>query len=284
MLVAFAALTALGLSACGGTPFPASSAPTSSMPPGSPAQAASRADTRSSRPRPAPTTRPVPTTVRPATPPSSTVPSGPAAGVALHSLVPAQSVLGNEWTDDGDQLSSTDLDSPPVSCAPFTDAFDGRVDELVHEFSFLPTADGNFEQGHIGMNAVQARSAEAVSDELAAVAGPSYAPCADDTAVRRFTDTMTGTVDSVTERPITTLIAKPFVVWRVTIMSHQSDQAAGTFYMDIGYLGTGNALVKIRISSCGCRPPVAPDAEILPGEKAALLTIAQRLTAGVTSG
>ncbi len=104
--------------------------------------------------------------------PSPSLPKDPSpltTGVALHSLVPPQSALGNEWADDGDQPSSLDLDSPPPSCAPFTHGFDGRVDELVHEFSFLPTADGNSEQGHIGMNAVQARSAAAVSDELATV-------------------------------------------------------------------------------------------------------------------
>jgi hypothetical protein len=280
VLVLFAALTALGLTACGGTQYPASSATTGSAP------STSGADTRSASPRQSPATHSVPTTARPSAPPLSTpvAPSAPGVGVALHSLVPARSVLGDEWTDDGDQPSSLDLDSPPPSCAPFTDAFDGRVDELVHEFSFLPTADGNFEQGHIGINAVHARSAAAVSDELAVVASPSYAPCADDTAIRRFTETATGAFDSITERPINALIAKPFVVWRVTIVSHRPGRAADTFYMDIGYLGTGNSLVKIRISSCGCRTPVAPDAEILPGEQAALLAIAHRLSASVTSG
>ncbi len=83
---------------------------------------------------------------------------------------------------------------------------------------------------------------------------------------------------------MTAAIAKPFVGWRVTIKSHRPSHAPDTSYMDIGYLGAGSALVKIRISSCGCRPPVAADTEILPGENAALLTIAQRLSAGVTAG
>jgi hypothetical protein len=278
---------ALGLTACGGTAFPASSATTSSAPPNARANADPRPESRSASPRQSPTKHSAPTTVRPAAPRPSTPkdPSPFTTGVALHSLVPPLSVLGNEWADDGDQPSSLDLDSPPRSCAPFTDGFDGRVDELVHEFSFLPTADGNSEQGHIGMNAVQARSAAAVSDELAAVANPSYAPCADDTAIRGFTETSDGTIDSVTERPMTAPISKPFVAWRVTIVSHRPSHAPETSYMDIGYLGAGSALVKIRISSCGCRPPVGPDTEILPGENAALLTIAQRLfSAGTTAG
>jgi hypothetical protein len=102
-------------------------------------------------------------------------------------------------------------------------------------------------------------------------------PCAEATAVKWFVDTENGTIDSVSARIVRLTAPGSNVIWRVTIVNHTSNGVSHTFYLDIGYFARGTTLVKIRISSCGCRPPVAADAELLSGELNGLRAIGSRL-------
>ena len=191
-------------------------------------------------------------------------------------LVPTMAVLGPQWQDQGDPGTSLDLTNPPAACAPFTAIFDGRTETVLHEFSYLPLPDGSYEQGHINLVALRA-AAPMVADELRSVAAPSYAACAEASATRRFQEVETGTIDTVSARTIASAVSGANVLWRATVTSHTSDGSAHTMYMDIAYFGAANVLVKIRIASCGCRPPVTADAPLMTGEGPALQSIALQL-------
>ena len=300
----FVAILTVVAAGCGGSQFPDSSHTTNVTPaPGAPSPASGApSDTGASPPStvvPKPTNRkptnPKPTTpgqttpetttpkTTPTTTPRTTPTTSPAplpTAVSLRSLVPTLDTLdtlGSQWGDDGESPSSRDLTDPPGECAPYTPVFDSRLDSVIHEFSFLPTADGNDEQGHIAMLSISAASTTAVTNELAGVLRSSYAPCAAATAVNWFNDHGEGTIESVSPRIVGLPVGGATVVWRVTIAGRSTSGTAGFFSMDIGYLARGATLVKIRTATCICRPPVTGDAELLPGELDALRSIALRL-------
>ena len=97
---------------------------------------------------------------------------------------------------------------------PYTRVFDERRDSLIHEFSFLASADGNYEQGHIAMLAISGASTEAVSRELAAVLRSSFASCAAGTAVNWFNDHGEGTIASVSPCVVSLPVGGSAVIWR----------------------------------------------------------------------
>lgn len=159
-----------------------------------------------------------------------------------------------------------------------------RTETLLHEFSFGASADGRLEQGHLNLAALRAPSAPAVSGEVAAVAQPSFAACAAASAVRRYQETEQGTIDDASARIIDLPVPGPHVIWRATVSNHAANGPSHPMYMDVVYLGGGDVLVKVRVASCGCTPPVSTDAELLPGEISALRAIALRLGPPVTTG
>ena len=191
-------------------------------------------------------------------------------------------ILGPQWEDDGDPGTSLDLTDPPPACVPYMPVFDSRTQTVLHEFSYLPTADGTYEQGHINIAGLRATSTTMVSNELAAVARPSFGACAEASAVRRFQEDEAGTIDGVTAR-IVALPVSGVVVWRAAVANHTSDGGSHTMYLDVAYLGSGNLLVKVRIMSCGCRPPVSTDAPLMTGEVGALQWISFALASSARS-
>jgi len=192
--------------------------------------------------------------------------------------VPGPDSLGSQWEDEGDPGTSLDLTNPPTPCAPFLAVLHSATEDALHEFSFLPTASG--EQGHFNFAALRAPAAT-VSAELAAVAQPSYAQCAEASARRRFDETEQGNVGNVTARRIDLAIPGAHVIWRATVNFDADGERA--MVMDVVFVADRDAFVKVRVTSCGCRPPVAGDSELLPGEINALRAIVQGFTP-VTTG
>src|SRR5207253_3134229 len=140
--------------------------------------------------------------------------------------------------------------NPPAGCTSFASIFDSSTATVLHEFSYLSSPDGNYERGHINLVALRAAAASMVAAELNQVAGASFAVCAKATAVRWFSASETGTIDTVSASRITLGAASANVLWRATVTSHSPEGTARTMYLDIGYFGAGDTLVKIRIGSC----------------------------------
>jgi len=195
-------------------------------------------------------------------------------------IVPPVSTLGYQWQDIGDPGTSLDLTEPPAACAAFFPIFAGRTATVLHEFSYLPSTDGNYEQGHINIAGIRAASAPMVDNELTSVTQQSFGACAEASAVRRFQEDETGTIDTVSATKIDLGVSGANVFWRAAVTSHTSDGAEHTMYMDVGYLGAGDLLVKVRIASCGCRPLGADGAPLMTGEVAALQWIAYEVATG----
>ncbi|HEV7524426.1 MAG TPA: hypothetical protein VGP92_05640 [Acidimicrobiia bacterium] len=195
----------------------------------------------------------------------------------LRQLIPGATTLGFGWEDDGDPGTSLDLTRPPSACSPFLAVFDTRTGTALHEFSFLVSSDGQYERGHMNVVALRAKSAAAVSSELAAVAQPSFQACAEATAIRRFYEIEDGSILGVSSRLVYLAVGGANVLWRATITSQAPNGASRTMEMDVGYLGAGDRLVKVRVATCGCNPPVAAG-ELLPGELPALQSIALGLS------
>ncbi len=192
-------------------------------------------------------------------------------------------MLGPLWEDDGDPGTSLDLTDPPAACAPFTPLITARTETVLHEFSFAPSADGTLEQGHVNFAALRLSSPATVTTELAAVAQPSFAACADASAVRHFQETQTGIIDLVSAKPLDLPVPGRHVLWRATVAYHSESGTAHTMYMDVTYVAALDVLVKVRIASCGCRPPRTGDSPLLPGENEMLQSIEQRLVPVVSS-
>jgi hypothetical protein len=180
----------------------------------------------------------------------------------------------------GDPGTSLDLTAPPAACATYFPIFEGRTATVLHEFSYLPSADGNYEEGHINIAGIRAQSAQMVTDELTSVTQSGFAGCAEASAVRRFHETESGTIDNVSATKIDLGISGPNVVWRAAVANHTPDGASHTMYMDVAYLGAGDLAVKVRIASCGCRPLGADAAPLMTGEVTALQWIAYELATG----
>ena len=68
----------------------------------------------------------------------------------------------------------------------------------------------------------------------------------------------------MTARKIDLPIPAAHVIWRATV-SFSAD-GEHTMVMDVVFVADRDAFVKVRVTSCGCRPPVAGDGELLPGE------------------
>ena len=264
------------LAGCGSTEFPASAgSPTTTI---TAAPASARSARRPALRRTPPTTlhlaaHPTTTVAAPVTAPSTAPTTG-----ALTAIVPGLLVIGPGWTDDGDPGTSLDLTDPPTPCLAFAPVFRTRTGTALHEFSYLTSPDGQFERGHVNIAVIRTTTPDAVSRELAAVAGPSFAPCAEASAVRRFDETYTGTIDSTSAHTIDLGIGATAVAWRADVNWHGESVAGHTEQMDVVYAGSGDVLIKVRVESCGCNAPVDAGA-LLPGELPLLRAIMLRLAA-----
>jgi hypothetical protein len=266
-ILSFAGLLAAG---CGGTEFTTSASVSTTTVASTPASA-------SSARRPA-ARHASPTTIVAAPVAPVDRPHAPATGSAPASIIPVRAVMGPGWTDDGDPGTSLDITDPPTPCFAFALPFRDGAGPALHEFSYLTSPDGRFERGHVNIAAVRAPNPAAVANELAAVTGPAFLPCAEASAVRRFHESYTDAVDSVAAHPVDLGIGAGVVVWRVDVNWHDRSAGEHTEQMDVVYLGSGNILVKVRVSSCACRPPVNTG-ELLPGELSLLRAIKLRLAA-----
>ncbi len=272
------ALLAACAAGCGGTPFPSSAAGAKTNPPAVATRRRANV-TPGATGAPAPVVPLAPTTTIPLRTPPTPAPTTPPAASAeasLLALVPPVGVLGTGWADDGDPGTSLDLTNPPPQCTAFMPAFDGGTATVLHEFTYLQTPDGQFERGHMNLAAVRAASAPVVSSELAAVAQPAFAACAEASGIRRFTESEDGTFETVRAQRVYLAVGGPNVIWRVGIDSHTPSGVAQTMQMDVAYIGRRDALVKIRIATCGCDPTVTVG-ELLPGELHVLQAIALQL-------
>jgi hypothetical protein len=223
-----------------------------------------------------------PTTARrPGAATPTSAPATPRTPIALQAVVPGVAALGSEWVDEGDPGSSLDLTDPPAPCTPYLAVLHHASEDVLREFSFQVSPDGQGERGHLNFAAFRA-PAPTVTVELAAVAQPSYASCAEASAERRFRETEAGTIDAVTAGRIALPVAGAPVIWRATVAFHDAG-GKGTMSMDVGFLAANDVFVKLRVAACGCRPLVAGNAELLPGETGALRSIAQAFNP-VTSG
>ena len=220
----------LVLSACGGKPFAASV-----------------------------TSRTTPPALRPVGNAANIDGTGVATSSNLRPIVPTLSDMGPGWADGGDQPHSLDLDSPPTQCRTYAALLALRPQTLIHEFTYLPTSYG--ESGHAAFSVLRLRSASDVTRELSEVNTPEYAGCARATAVRWYLDSAPTPPTSVSVRRVSLPINVPHVVWRVALTLNPRD----VYYVDIAYLGGGNAMVKARIGACGCESTGA-QAALLPGE------------------
>ena len=196
---------------------------------------------------------------------------------ALASYIPGADVLGPEWTDDGDPGTSLDLTDPPNACLAYAPVFRNSLATALHEFGYLESPDGQFERGHMNIAVIRATSPARVSMELAAATDPAFARCAEASALRRFAETDTGTVDTTTAHTVQLDLGARNVVWRVDIDWHGSEPTEHVMQMDVVYLASRDLLAKVRIASCDCNQPV--DARpILPGELPLLRTMALLLS------
>ncbi len=216
----------------------------------------------------------------PNTTPKAPVTAPPITNFVLSSLLPTPGALGSAWEDQGDPGTSLDLTNPPPQCAPFTPILATRTETVIHEWSFMPTADGSSERGHLNFMALRAASAGSVSDELAAVAQPSFAPSAEASAVRRFQEVDNGSITAVSAQIIHLPVSGSTVVWRAIVTSNTTAGAPQTTYMDVAYFGAANVMVKVRVALCGCSPPATATAPLMSGELGALQSIATTLAKG----